>query len=550
VRGEASAGGIRPPLIASMPAGATRRDHASGYYPLVDMGTFLITVKPMSTTPQVKLTQAFGQPFLNAVATARTCYSSKGIIDEASVGPHYLDIAESIYRAGHHTTLQHANFQFSLDNVSRQFIWSFLHNHPFYNSEQVSQRYVKVEPDKCYTPPLEGEALSIYEKCLQRQHRSYQRLCESLAPLVEAELLRIFPKRSAGQMSEMVNRRAWELARYVLPVATLACLYHTINGITLMRYYRMCQAPDTPSEQRAVVEAMIAALLDHDPLYREILEEPLQSEAFPENAFEPDISAAHRYAESFDAELGGRVSLLTGYKTNNEELLADAVREVLGRQQGGLSNEEAINLALCPATNKLLSENMNLSTHGKLQRAMAHPSYTFKKKLSHSADSQDQRHRMTPASRPVLAQVYTGQPDYITPELISQDEKVLREYQEELSHTWEDIEALRRQGVGLDDALYLLPNAVSIRFSQSSDLLNLHHKHAMRLCLNAQEEIWRASRDEAEQIREIEPLIGKHLLPPCTHRAIAGKKPACPEGKRFCGVVMWKMNPADYNRVI
>ena len=45
-----------------------------------------------------------------------------------------------------------------------------------------------------------------------------------------------------------------------------------------------------------------------------------------------------------------------------------------------------------------------------------------------------------------------------------------------------------------------MPNAVALRFHESTDLLNLHHKLRMRLCYNAQEEIWRASRDEAEQV--------------------------------------------------
>ena len=57
-------------------------------------------------------------------------------------------------------------------------------------------------------------------------------------------------------------------------------------------------------------------------------------------------------------------------------------------------------------------------------------------------------------------------------------------------------------------AAYLLPNAVAIRFTESADLLNLHHKCAMRLCYIAQEEIWRASLDEALQIREVIPRIG------------------------------------------
>jgi len=80
--------------------------------------------------------------------------------------------------------------------------------------------------------------------------------------------------------------------------------------------------------------------------------------------------------------------------------------------------------------------------------------------------------------------------------------------------------------------------------------LHLHHKHAMRLCYNAQEEIWRASVEEARQIGEIHPGIGKYLLPPCSIRENAGIRPVCPEGARFCGVKVWKMNPEEYSRIL
>src|SRR3954469_17412062 len=91
-----------------------------------------------SAAPLVRLVHAFDRPFENVVATARTCYSAKGIVteDQASARPDRRDaIARSIYEAGHHTTFQHAHFQFSLENVSRHFLWTFLHSHPFYNSE-------------------------------------------------------------------------------------------------------------------------------------------------------------------------------------------------------------------------------------------------------------------------------------------------------------------------------------------------------------------------------------------------------------------------------
>ena len=91
-------------------------------------------VQPCSASPRpapkVRLVHAFDRPYENVVATARTCYSAKGIVteDQASARPDRRDaLASSIYEAGHHTTFQHAHFQFALENVSRQFLWSFLH---------------------------------------------------------------------------------------------------------------------------------------------------------------------------------------------------------------------------------------------------------------------------------------------------------------------------------------------------------------------------------------------------------------------------------------
>src|SRR5690606_8814875 len=108
----------------------------------------------------------FSHAYDNFVATARTCYSSKGIITHEDVSgppgaePSLLEqkrerkyaLAQSLFKAGHHTTLQHAHAQFAMDGISRHFIWSFLHSHPFYNSEQVSQRYVSVKEENFHVP--------------------------------------------------------------------------------------------------------------------------------------------------------------------------------------------------------------------------------------------------------------------------------------------------------------------------------------------------------------------------------------------------------------
>ena len=115
---------------------------------------------PLDPEPEVALVNAFRDPYNTVVAAARTCYQSKIVLaGDVAEKPELRDrIYESIYQAGHHTTLQHASFQFTIEKISRQCIWSFLHSHPFYNSEQVSQRYVTVSPSNFAVPPLPESA--------------------------------------------------------------------------------------------------------------------------------------------------------------------------------------------------------------------------------------------------------------------------------------------------------------------------------------------------------------------------------------------------------
>ncbi len=524
----------------------------------------------LSPAPEVTITHAFTRPFDNVVATARTCYSGSGIVrDDQVVDPQSPaekqaekrrrrdDLARDLYQAGHHTTLQHAHFQFAISNVSRQFLWSFLHSHPFYNSEQVSQRYVTVKPGNYAIPPLEGKSLEVYRDTVARLQAGYEELCRLLTAPVAAAYYAVFPSRRhyAGKYDKEIAKKAQEVARYVLPVATFAYLYHTVSGLTLLRYQRICQEADAPLEQRLVIGRMVQELLALDPSYAAVLEAPIEAEHTLEYQAlravgaldEPERVALRR---DFDRELADRVSLLVDHPARNEETLARSVREMLGVGPDRLPDDDAIRLVMDPARNHYLGEALNLTTLSKLSRAMVHCHYTFRKKLSHTADSQNQRHRMTPASRPLLESHLTSEPDYITPPLVLEDDACAARYRRAMEDAWDGITRLRAAGVSDEFALYLLPNAVAVRFTESASLLDLRHKHAMRLCYNAQEEIWRASLDEAMQIRAVNPRIGAHLLPPCGLRVRTAARPVCPEGKRYCGERVWTYRLEDYRRVI
>ena len=513
-----------------------------------------------SAPPRVTLVNAFTRPFDNAVATARTCYSARIITpddvtrDEAAVALRDR-IARSTYEAGHHTTLQHATFQFTLESVSRQALWSFLHAHPFYNSEQVSQRYVEVKAGLVTRPALPEPAQALYDACVARMHACYRALTDALmGPAAEA-FFGVFPARRKhpDTWRGAIKKKAQEVARYALPVATHAHLYHTVNGITLHRYHRMCATGDVPTETRLLVQAMVDAVRAHDPLFFRDIEPVLEPAGTPtalQRAASPSDPAAFNAA--FDAELGGRTSLLVDWKVNAERTVANAVRAALGLMPQQLDDDAALARVCDPGRNPLLSEALSLGTLDTVTRALHHPHYTFKKRLSHTADSQDQRHRMTPGSRPSLAATFAGgpTPDIVVPALLAGAPQALDLFHAEMSRVWADIDRLRAMGVGLEQALYLLPNAYPIRFEESGDYLFQHHKWTTRLCYNAQEEIWHATRDEVQQVAEVHPRLGRWLLPPCGLRAAAERKPFCPEGPRFCGVPVWRVAPRDWARTL
>jgi thymidylate synthase ThyX len=521
----------------------------------------------LSPALDVQLVRRTADSFNLAVATARTCYSGKGVVTPEEVGGEGLEpdaaairrgrrdaLASDLYQAGHHTTFQHAYFQFSIANVSRQCLWSFLHSHPFYNSEQVSQRYVTVKDGSYCVPPLAGEALAVYSRTAEGMVADYRRLSAALEPLCGRVFYERFPARRAQpeRWAKDIRKKAQEIARYVLPVATFAYLYHTVSAVTLFRYRRLCQLHDAPLEQTLLVERMVDEVLRHEPDYRVLLEDPLAHDDTVEAAALRSLGerAPRGFAARFDERLGGHVSRLVDWGRDAEATIAESVREVLGALPAELDDDQALRWVLDPSCNRYLGEALNLDTLSKLTRCLSHSHYVFRKKLSHTADSQDQRHRMTPASRPILAAHVDGDPDVVEPALLALDDGLRSEFRSAWERAWEGMRELRRLGVEEQFVQYLLPNAVAVRFTESADLLHLHHKHTMRLCYNAQEEIWRASLEEARQIRDVHPRLGSWLLPPCTQRAMAGTKPPCPEGARYCGVPVWKIDLEQYERTL
>jgi thymidylate synthase ThyX len=512
---------------------------------------------PFTTAPpRVVLRHATARPYDDAVAAARTCYSPRVVGADEVTDAQRESIGPLTFAGGHHTVYQHAHFEFGLENVSRQFVWSFLHSHPFYNSEQSSQRFVRLDEVRAHVPPgLSEAARRIYEDAIVRAWEDYARL----STLLKADTLAILSdirhtkptsaEKRRKKVAREAEKKAIELARYVIPVAAFTSMVHTVSGIVLHRLYRMMRTGDTPKESSAVVTAMVEAVreLDKD-FFERVGDGPLPEEGVQETRFpslEPD---GDRVARELDLALGGRISRLLDYTARAEETTAAAVRAVLGETSSSLPDEAALERVLDPSQNRYRLETLNLSVHSPLARALHHPTYTFLKKLSHTADSQDQRHRMVPASRPLMTLTDTRAPDVIVPALVARNPEALELFQKSVAASWEAKNTLLDMGVPVESALYLLPNAKALRFHETGSLLYLAHKWVMRTCFNAQEEIYTASMEELAQVRAVHPRLVRHMGPPCVLRA--GRiTPTCTEGEHFCGIPVWRSFPDVERRI-
>jgi len=313
----------------------------------------------------------------------------------------------------------------------------------------------------------------------------------------------------------------------------------------LHRLYRMHAASDTPSEARRVIGEMVARVRETDPQFFDRFDnEPLES---PTEWNEP-ARDGELFAREFDAKLAGLTSKLVDFSQQSLAVMADAYRAVVGLTATDCTDAEALDRMLNPARNPYRRETLNIGVHAPLMRPLQNANFTFAKKISHTADSQDQRHRMVPGSRPILTLADTRSPDYITPALIRDNHKALEIYQQAMEEAWTAKNELLDRGVSPEFALYLLPNAKAIRLYESGSLLHLLHKWTMRTCFNAQEEIYQSSIEEVEQVRKVFPELARYIGPPCYLRA-GISTPICTEGSHFCGVKVWLDFPNIQRRI-
>src|SRR5688500_975583 len=227
--------------------------------------------------PKVTLRSSPAVPYDGAIAAARTCYSPR-VIERNEVTDKQRDsIGPLTFEGGHHTVFQHAHFEFGLENISRQLVWSVLHSYPFYNSEQSSQRYVKLNEPRAFVPPITGEALDVYEQAILRAWDAYARLSELLkddAWAILRDLRYVRPTNTAARLKTVereAEKKAIETARYVIPIGAFTSVVRTGSGIVLHCLKRMLYAGDVPDVAARVIGAVVGVVQEGVPVFSELV---------------------------------------------------------------------------------------------------------------------------------------------------------------------------------------------------------------------------------------------------------------------------------------
>jgi len=434
------------------------------------------------------------KPSSVAVSAARTCYFPNGLLKpEKSDNWERKDaLLENVFKGGHHTTLQHTHITMMIEGISRHLIWRLLHGHAFYNSEQVSQRYAKMKVENFVYPKNCDKEL--WQAFYEDKFADYEKLREILTPDVEAVVPRFRKKDSV--------KKAQEMARYVLSSGASAYLYHTVNVITLLRYIAVAKSmPECRDEAMDFAAIVSEKLLELDASLA-----PLVKHAQESSAIFPTFN-------------------LKKYSKNVEvfDVVGDATFDV---------NENYADV---------LRYSQMLNDEGVLG------GFSTYMKLSLSADAQNQRHRKSPAIRPALSENYSR--SFYMPSIIAKNSEAKKIYEASMQKSYDFFEE-QKDILGFCEAVYALPNAHEIELIERNDFTSFHHKAQMRLCYNAQEEIYDIVYEQVKQLRELKVQGAEKFLPPCSIRAEMKMHPICPEGDHYCGVKVWKLDFENYTREI
>ena len=176
-------------------------------------------------------------------AAAKMCYSpaDAGTILEGLTEEKTERFLEMLTQIGHESPIEHANFTFAIEGVSRSLL-AQITRHRLASYSVQSQRYVKIKEGtfSFVTPPeiaRDPEAMELYQRSMERCYQDYLALADRLQARHTRELM----EQGIGEKEtkKRAETMAIEDARYVLPNACETKLMVTMNAPSLYNFFRL-----------------------------------------------------------------------------------------------------------------------------------------------------------------------------------------------------------------------------------------------------------------------------------------------------------------------
>jgi len=481
-----------------------------------------------------------------AASTAIQCYAPGDARMTTRSKEWERAVIANTLRAGHHTTRLHAYFTFRVE-ASRSVVHDVFHAHPYYNSEQQSQRYVEAREGFYIVRDLpEGQRIHFIEASNYMNHASF----DMLEPLKAAALQRLcivsqqkpagldnrkkLSERNLKRLEDKAKKISQEVARYTLPIGQKTKMFHTLSHLQLLRLFAAAESSNFSDEAKYIIAKMIEEVAEINPDFLQELPPivPVGDNPFEESELTPTNEALRFFG---NIEQGSHLL----HSTYEPHLLF----QMLGMPED-IGIKRALKYVFDPRVNPSIMDLFDTGIHNPITHLLQQIYFSFVTKLSHTANSQRQRHRTTLGTMPQISRDYRGA-DYITPMLIRENNELASFYAEKMKVIYQNYEKALALGISPENAQYLLPNAHAVYVYESGNLFNWAHRIRQRLCLLAQEEIFFITVEQAKAIGNAIPEAQQILLAPCGLRKIAKISPFCPEGDRYCGQPVYNWVPGE-----
>ncbi|MCL2818852.1 MAG: FAD-dependent thymidylate synthase [Actinomycetia bacterium] len=162
--------------------------------------------------------------------------------------------------------------------------------------------------------------------------------------------------------------------------------------------------------------------------------------------------------------------------------------------------------------------------------ALEHASFTFAiDGVSRALTHQLVRHRIASYNQQSQRYVsFDDDPTFIVPPEVDIEPLRRKMFLEACGEAFASYRAMIEEGVAVEDARYLLPNATETKIVVTMNTRELLHFFSLRCCQRAQWEIRELSNLMLELATPVAPYIFMDAGAPC-------RRGPCPEGKMSCG---------------